>query len=173
MTSTNHVFSAFSAISFILVSIPFAWHLEAWNTGTCLYMFWVGLSSLSFFINSVVWDGNVVNWAPVWCDISEYLHISRSWIRSYHNSSGSRIVLATNVAIPACALCIQRRLYHIVSDPAVRVTKAEKRRSVMVDSMIGMGLPLLNIILSELISMICNIPVFDTLYSLHCSEPSL
>jgi len=96
-------------------------------------MFWVGLSCLTFFVNSIVWDGNVFNWAPVWCDIS------------------SRVVLATNVAIPACALCIQRRLYHIVSDPSVTVTKAEKRRAVMVDSLIGLGLPIVAVILAYIV----------------------
>jgi pheromone a factor receptor len=133
MISTNHVFSAFSCLGFILVSIPFPWHLEAWNTGTCLYMFWVSISCLTFFINSVIWDANTVNWAPGWCDIT------------------TRVILGTNIAIPATALCIQRRLYRIVSDPAVIVTKAEKRRSVMVDSAIGLGLPLLNILLTYIV----------------------
>jgi len=71
--STNHVFSAFSFISFVLASIPFAWHLKAWNTATCLYMFWVSISNFSFFVNSVVWDGNVVDWSPIWCDISKFM----------------------------------------------------------------------------------------------------
>lgn len=41
----------------------------AWNTGTCLYMIWTGLACLIFFINSVVWNSDVINKAPVWCDI--------------------------------------------------------------------------------------------------------
>lgn len=131
--NTNHVFSAFSCLGFILVSIPFAWHLEAWNTGTCLYMFWVGMSCLGFFINSVVWDGNSVNWAPAWCDIT------------------ARLILAVNVAIPACALCIQRRLYYIITDPTVTVTKSERRRAITVDMLIGFGLPILNIILTTIV----------------------
>lgn len=28
MTASNHAFSAFSFISFVLTSIPFAWHLQ-------------------------------------------------------------------------------------------------------------------------------------------------
>jgi len=96
-------------------------------------MFWVGLSNLTLFINSVVWDKNIVNWSPVWCDIT------------------SRLVLATNVAIPATALCIQRRLYYIISDPVVTITKSEKRRSLIVDSLIGFGIPVLNMILTYIV----------------------
>ena len=32
-------------------------------------MAWAGLGCLNAFINSVVWNGNVENVAPVWCDI--------------------------------------------------------------------------------------------------------
>jgi len=96
-------------------------------------MFWVGLSNLALFINSVVWDGNVENWSPVWCDIT------------------TRLIIGANVAIPATALCIQRRLYYIISDPVVKATKAEKRRSIMVDLMIGLGLPVLSILLAYVV----------------------
>lgn len=85
---SNQVFTAFSFLGFLLCVIPLPWHLEgkhlyfaslvistncwsvsAWNTGTCLYMIWTGLACLNQFINSIVWNGNAVNWAPVWCDI--------------------------------------------------------------------------------------------------------
>jgi pheromone a factor receptor len=32
-------------------------------------MFWAGLGCLNMFVNSIVWNGNAINWAPVWCDI--------------------------------------------------------------------------------------------------------
>ena len=44
---------------------------SAWNTGTCLYMIWVGLGCLVQFINSIVWSKNMINRAPVYCDISK------------------------------------------------------------------------------------------------------
>ncbi|KAF5378593.1 hypothetical protein D9615_007162 [Tricholomella constricta] len=129
MTVPNEVFSAFSFIGFLMCCIPFPWHLEAWNTGTCLYMAWTGLACLNQFINSVIWHGNAINWAPVWCDIS------------------ARILIGASVAIPAASLCINRRLYHIASVRSVTVTKAEKRRAIMVDLAIGLGLPILEMIL--------------------------
>lgn len=34
-------------------------------------MVWAGLSLLVSFVNSIVWNGNTVNWVPVLCDICE------------------------------------------------------------------------------------------------------
>lgn len=66
------VFPVFSAISFVLVLTPLPWHLEAWNSGTCLYMIWTAVACLNQFINSIIWHGNALNWAPVWCDICAF-----------------------------------------------------------------------------------------------------
>ncbi|KAH6890840.1 pheromone B alpha 1 receptor [Coprinopsis sp. MPI-PUGE-AT-0042] len=129
MSVPNWVFSMFAFIGFLCCAIPFRWHLEAWNTGTCLYMFWVGIGCLFQFINSIVWNGNAINWAPVWCDIS------------------SRFMIGCNWAVPAASLCINRRLYHIASVQSVTISKAEKRRAIMVDLGIGLGLPILGMIL--------------------------
>jgi len=75
MPAANHVFTVFSLFAFTSASVPLTWHLteaSSWNAGTCLFIFWTGLSSLVWFVNSIVWDGNVVNWTPVWCDICEF-----------------------------------------------------------------------------------------------------
>jgi pheromone a factor receptor len=88
----NEVYTAFSFIGFVLCAIPFYWHLEgtsrcsgtvnarglrtyyaAWNTGTCLYMGWVGIGCLVQFINSIIWNHNMVIRAKVYCDIGELL----------------------------------------------------------------------------------------------------
>ncbi|KAI6106637.1 pheromone A receptor-domain-containing protein [Pisolithus croceorrhizus] len=129
----NWFFSACSFIGFVLCAIPLPWHLEAWNTGTCLYMIWTGLGCLNQFINSVVWNTNVIDKAPVWCDIS------------------SKFMIGTAVAIPAASLCINRRLYHIVSVDAVTKTRGEKRRDVLVDLAIGLGIPILEMILHYIV----------------------
>jgi len=125
----NWVFSMFAFIGFLLCCIPFPWHLAAWNTGTCLYMAWTGVTCLALFINSIVWNGNAINWAPVWCDIT------------------SRLYIGTAFAIPATSLCIARRLYLIATVRNVVTTKIEKRRAVLIDFAIGLGVPILGIIL--------------------------
>ncbi|KII84143.1 hypothetical protein PLICRDRAFT_57948 [Plicaturopsis crispa FD-325 SS-3] len=129
----NQVFSAFAFIGFVLVSIPLPWHLEAWNTGTCLYMVWAALACLNNFINSVVWNNNAINWAPLWCDIS------------------TKFMIGASVAIPAASLCINRRLYYIASVQSVTITKAEKRRSVITDLSIGLGIPLVQMVLHVIV----------------------
>jgi len=91
MTLSNTIYSVFSFIGFLFCAIPFTWHLKRKvepllrflhfsmieinsmladrNTGTCLFMAWSGIACLYQFIDSVIWNGNVVNWSPVWCDI--------------------------------------------------------------------------------------------------------
>ena len=63
------VYPIFSGLSFVLILIPLSWHLQSWNTGTCMYMLWTALGCLNGFINAIVWHGNALNPAPVWCDI--------------------------------------------------------------------------------------------------------
>nr|QQL12040.1 mating-type protein STE3.1 [Hypsizygus marmoreus] len=118
-------FSIFSFIGFILVLIPLPWHFQAWNSGTCLFMIWTALGCLNLFVNSIVWHDNAIDWAPIWCDIS------------------TRITIGVSVAIPAASLCINRRLYKIASGSTVTITRGHKRRAVMVDLAIGLGIPFL------------------------------
>ncbi|KAF8439983.1 pheromone A receptor-domain-containing protein [Boletus edulis BED1] len=125
----NWLFSTSAFIGFVLCMIPLPWHLEAWNTGTCLYMIWTGLACLNQFINSVVWNSDTINRAPVWCDISSYF------------------IIGSSIAIPAASLCINRRLYQIASVSSVTKSRAQKQRDILVDLAIGVGLPILAMIL--------------------------
>lgn len=98
-----------------------------------MYMLWTGTTCLVYCINSIVWFGNSVNWAPVWCDIS------------------TRITIGVSVAIPAASLCINRRLYHIASPTAVMKTKREKRRDIIVDLSICLGIPVTQMLLQYVV----------------------
>ncbi|PPQ99740.1 hypothetical protein CVT24_009723 [Panaeolus cyanescens] len=95
MTAANNTFSAFSFITFILVIIPFPWHLEG------IYIF----------------------------------------LRP------SKLLIGVSVAIPAASLCINRRLYCIASVQSVTRTRADKRRAILIDLAIGVGIPVLVMIL--------------------------
>ncbi|KAG9217558.1 hypothetical protein CCMSSC00406_0008485 [Pleurotus cornucopiae] len=123
MDPTYPAFPIFAFISFVLVLIPLPWHFQAWNSGTCLYMIWIAIGCLNFSINSIIWHGNAIDWAPIWCDIS------------------TRLTVGLSVAIPAATLCINRRLYKIASVQCVSISRSEKRRAVMVDLAIGLGIP--------------------------------
>ncbi|KAJ7430560.1 pheromone A receptor-domain-containing protein [Mycena latifolia] len=65
------------------------------------------------------WD---VDWLPAWCDISTHF------------------LNGFNLAIPACSLCINRRLYQIASVSSVTNTRAEKHQAIMIDLAIGLKL---------------------------------
>jgi pheromone a factor receptor len=134
MTASNTVYTVFSGIGFVISIVPLWWHLESWNVGTCMYMIWTALACLVHFVDSILWSGNAVNWAPVWCDIS------------------IRVQLAVDVAWPACGLCIIRRLYYIASPTAVTTSQAEKRREMIVDLLITLGIPLLEVILAYIVA---------------------
>ncbi|KAJ7246160.1 pheromone A receptor-domain-containing protein [Mycena haematopus] len=129
----NWVFSMFAFIGFLCSTIPLPWHLEAWNTGTCLYMIWTALACLVFFVDSLVWSGNVLDSG------AGLVRLSTHFLNGF------------NLAIPACSLCINRRLYQIASVRTVTKTKAEKRRAILVDLAIGLGLPVLQIPLQYIV----------------------
>ncbi|KAF8063934.1 STE3-like pheromone receptor, partial [Lyophyllum atratum] len=99
------VFSIFSFIGFVLVLIPLPWHLQAWNSGTCLFMIWTAIGCLNLFINSIIWHNNAIDWSPLWCDIS------------------TRLVVGTAVAIPAASLCIKPATIQIASGTTVSLTR--------------------------------------------------
>lgn len=172
LTYPNWVFSMFAFIGFLLSIIPLPWHLEgnvflrspgcpvlistrpAWNTGTCLFMIWTGLACLNQFINSIIWNGNVINWAPVWCDICEFscqIQCKKNFML-IRPLKATRFMIGSAVAIPAASLCINRRLYYIATANAVTITKSERRRAVLVDLGIGIGIPVLEMVLRMSIS---------------------
>ncbi|KAG1750490.1 pheromone A receptor-domain-containing protein [Suillus paluster] len=134
MTGLDYpLYPTFAFLGFVFALIPLPWHLQAWNSGTCYYMIWTAISCLNQFINSIVWHNNAINWAPVWCDIS------------------IRIMLGASVGIPAASLCINRRLYNIARVHAVTVTKAEKRRAILIDTLICVLFPMIFIALQYVV----------------------
>jgi Pheromone A receptor len=92
MSTSNHVFIVFSFITFILVSIPLPWHWRARNSATCIYILWVSSSNLIGFIDSILWDGNILDKAPVWCDIGKFIwwHVPDHTLADYHHHSFHR-----------------------------------------------------------------------------------
>jgi Pheromone A receptor len=63
--------------------------------------------------------------------------------------TATHIQVALNAAIPACSLCINRRLYKIATMKAVVLTDALRRRALIHDLLIGVGIPILQIIAGE------------------------
>ncbi|KAJ3010642.1 hypothetical protein NUW54_g2417 [Trametes sanguinea] len=120
---TYPLFPVFAFVGFLVVLIPLPWHLEAWNSATCYYMMWTSLSCLNQFVNCVVWAHDAIDHAPAWCEIS------------------TRLTIAASVGIPAAAMCINQRLYNISRAQTVMVTRAEKRRAIVIDTAICVLFP--------------------------------
>ena len=87
----NLVFTIFAFISFslCLIKLPKQLHGKlvrtsrislfntiysawSWNIVCVFFLAWVGLESLFLGINSIIWNNNTINWAPVWCDICRF-----------------------------------------------------------------------------------------------------
>ncbi|KAJ3912395.1 pheromone receptor [Lentinula edodes] len=147
---TFPLFPVLSFIGFVLSVIPLPWHLQAWNSGTCAFMLWVGCFCLTLFCNSLIWADNAINVAPVWCDIS------------------AQVIAGAGVGIPASILCISRRLYHITSTRTVSITRDDKRRAIFEDIAIAAGLPILVLILH----IIVQGHRFDIIEEYGCSPPT-
>jgi pheromone a factor receptor len=129
----------------------------AWNTGTCMYMFWTGLGCLVQCVNSIVWNKNIINRAPIYCDIGKFpdaLFSESSRSLTFRYPTVTRIQVALNTAVPACTLCINRRLYKIATANAMMTTRSEKRRAIVHDLLICGGLPILQVCARECASAV-------------------
>jgi pheromone A receptor len=83
-----------------------------------------------------------------------------SSVHSFCHVTAIRFKVALNVAVPACSLCINRRLYKIATMKTVVFSSSEKRRAVFYDLLIGVGIPILQIISGECLT-IHRQPVVD------------
>ncbi|KAI0315009.1 STE3-like pheromone receptor [Amylostereum chailletii] len=127
--SAYPLFPIAAFIGFAVALIPLSWHASAWNAGTCMYMFWVSTTCLAEFINAIVWKGNLLNPAPIWCDIT------------------AKLFVGAGVGLPAASLCINRRLFNITSGKTVFITRADRFRTMMEDLAVSAGIPFLVMVL--------------------------
>lgn len=129
MTTANKIFSAFSFIGFWLCWIPFRRHMLGWNTAICLNLVWAATACLMYFVDSVIWNDNDHNSAPIWCDITSHLHIYAT------------------IAMPMASSILNYRIYAMTLGKAPS-TIEEKRRALMFDLALGIGIPAIVVILS-------------------------
>ncbi|KZV83947.1 putative fungal pheromoneG-protein-coupled receptor [Exidia glandulosa HHB12029] len=119
------LYLVFASISIFLVIVPSPWHVAAWNSATCYLMLWTTIGCIIHLVNSIVWHHSLENPAPIYCDIS------------------TKITMGLSMAIPLSSLCINRRLHNIATMSSVAVTKAQKRRDVIIDTLIAFVIPLI------------------------------
>ncbi|KAF8438009.1 GPCR fungal pheromone mating factor [Boletus edulis BED1] len=126
----NIVFIVLAAVGALLVAIPLPKALASGNVGTSMLVIWTELACLVQFANAIRWNGNIKNWAPLWCDFCGHFFI------------------VVDVALVACSLSINRRLYMIVTlDPR----RDEKFFNTVVDTIICVVMPWASIALQYIV----------------------
>ncbi|KAJ1028034.1 hypothetical protein NDA13_003484 [Ustilago tritici] len=121
----DHVTPFFALFASILVLLPLGWHIRSRNVGTITLSLYLFFGNLDNFVNSVAWWSTAEDKAPGFCEVS---------IRLRH---------ALYIAIPASNLVIARKLESIASTRQVRTSASEHKKSIIIDLLISVGLPVL------------------------------
>ncbi|CAE6424199.1 unnamed protein product [Rhizoctonia solani] len=113
----------------VLVLIPLPWHWRARNVGTLSLIFWYASINLTRGINAIIWGGNTLNYAPVWCDIC------------------TKLVIGANWGFSASTVCICRYLAQVSSPHYTIADVAERRRRMVFDVAVSVVLPIVGMAL--------------------------
>ncbi|GAA5882530.1 hypothetical protein JCM1840_000649 [Sporobolomyces johnsonii] len=122
-------FLTFNFVGIFFLLLPIPWHWRARNTATLLYIFWCLVTIVPLALNSAIWYNRADLEAPVYCDIVTKLRVGG------------------NVGIPASILCITRQLEAIAAARQAHFSAKDRRRRRLVDLAIGLGIPVLVMIL--------------------------
>ncbi|KAF7300104.1 Pheromone receptor Rcb2 B44 [Mycena kentingensis (nom. inval.)] len=114
---------AFVATALVLLPLP--WHWRARNVPTLSIIAWLFVSNIIIGVDSIVWADSIAIRIPVWCDIS------------------TKIRIGSNMALPACCLCLCIHLERIASVRQVSTTLNQKHRRMLFDLAMCWGLPLI------------------------------
>ncbi len=112
-------------------------------------MAWTGLGCFIQCINSIIWNHNMINRAPIYFDIGRLSLYDIAHRRSLNYTTVVHFQAGLGVGIPAASLCINRRLYKIATAKVVMPTRSDNRRAVIIDLLIGIGIPILQMVMRE------------------------
>lgn len=68
---------------------------------------------------------------------------------SAYEPLATRFRIGAAIGIPIASLVINRRLYHIANVSVVSLTRNDKRKNILIDLAIGLGIPVLGMALCE------------------------
>lgn len=103
----------FSFLSTLLLFLILPAQVHHYGIPSASIIVWLIFCNIIHGINSVLWFGNQAEHAPVWCDISRGFDQGLNSILMF--STASVVLLGAMVAVPACFLCIARRLEAITT----------------------------------------------------------
>ncbi|KAF7421275.1 hypothetical protein PC9H_011797 [Pleurotus ostreatus] len=114
--------AAFLAAALVLIPTP--WHWRARNIATCGIIFWLFVVNFIYGVNSILWASDVIDRAPIWCDIC------------------TKIVVGASFALPICTMCVCKHLEMVSSNRKVKFDHNDKRRRVIFESVMCFVVPL-------------------------------
>lgn len=76
MVSSSQLLALFCVMVTILDLAPLAWQFHKRNVAVITLSLWLAQGSLFTGLNLLIWQHNVADRAPVYCDISERLYTS-------------------------------------------------------------------------------------------------
>ena len=117
----------------ILCVPPFVWHVRNRNLAASSLVFWIVLSNLFNFVNSLIWkDDNLSSWwdGYVFCDIEV------------------KLMNAANVGVPASLVAVMRSLALVLDTEktVLQPSSAQRRRKLAIDALLCFGAPIYMII---------------------------
>ncbi|RPD76936.1 STE3-domain-containing protein [Lentinus tigrinus ALCF2SS1-7] len=127
MSAAPRAFASFLAAVLVLVPLPGHW--RARNIPTLSLIAWLSFLNVAHGVNVIEWYDNTDIKLKIWCDII------------------SKLVIGANMAIPASCFCLALRLEGIASVRSVKRTHSDKRRKMLSDIAICVGLPLIQMAL--------------------------
>ncbi|KAH8101256.1 putative fungal pheromone GPCR, STE3-type [Cristinia sonorae] len=123
MTVTGLPFGAFLAA--LLVLIPLPGHWRARNIPTLSIIAWLFVINVTHGINTIAWSDNFDMKLAVWCDIV------------------IRLDAGANLALPAACFCLCMHLERVASVRLVGTNALDKRRRMIIDLVVCLGLPII------------------------------
>ncbi|KAF7299508.1 Fungal pheromone STE3G-protein-coupled receptor [Mycena indigotica] len=102
--------AAFISLFLLLLTVPHHWRIRSFATLSIIA--WLAIHNFAQGVNATIWETNVNPGGlamKIWCDI------------------GTKLSVGAKVGLPGSCLCLQRRLYQIVSGQEDLVTTVRNR----------------------------------------------
>lgn len=148
-SAENASFGVLSILAGCISTFSFLVHLRAGNTGVILMMFWCFVGLVNKGINALAFNHSLRLTWTFGCDISAV--IERIW----------------QLGLCCSSLCVLQKLEGIASLRQAHSTISDRRRRLVIDLTLGLGIPVLQIPLFFIVQPYR----LDVLENIGCSAP--
>jgi len=121
------IYTTLCGLSLLFISVPAIWHFKHLNIAILGLIFWISISNLVYFINSIIWwNGDTSNsWdGAILCDMT------------------TKLIIGAEVGIPSSTAALLRYLADILSPKESFITYEARCRRIWIDSAMCFGPPL-------------------------------